>query len=218
MGRTQPEDRPEQHVDSRGAAAATAAGAVDGQEEHAQAEDPGEGTADDDVVGSTPRPEERHGHPEDDAGHEQPDAKIDADGQSDQGPGESNVREGVSGKYLGPEDDEVADKSARGGDGGSRLEGPDHEGVGEHVGNPGDRVGRGEPHSYRHRGARPDAAEGDGQEVGREAESGDEEPARIHGEVGHAETKPHHHQPESNTQRQARPRVEPSDAGPPPPA
>ena len=94
-------------------AAAAAARVEQVQEQHAEAEDPGEGDADGHVVGTRPLSEpgeqQRHQH----GRREQPDALVDAGGGGSQRAGEGDVAERVAGEDLRAQDDEVAEQAAR---------------------------------------------------------------------------------------------------------
>src|SRR6266511_2975902 len=132
-GSRQAEDGTEQDGDAgRSVAGAAAGGGVEGQEEHAEAEDPGEDAADDDVVGAGAAAQPAHTERDQDRDREQPDAGVQPGGQRGEGAGERDVGQGVGGEHLGTQDEEVADHPGGERHGGAGEERVLHERVGEH--------------------------------------------------------------------------------------
>jgi len=123
----QTEDGAEQDAHPRRSVGAAAVRRVDRQEQHAQTEHPREHAADHDVVGSPGSAEHAHPHGHGDRRPEQPDPQVDPCREGRERTGEGDVAEGVSGEYLRPEDDEIADGAAPGRDAGSRQERVPHE-------------------------------------------------------------------------------------------
>ena len=93
--------------------AAAPRGRVDGEEQGAEAEDPGEHAADDGVVGSAAGAERGHHERHDNAGGVETDAEVDSGGERGERAGERDVGERVAGEDLLAEHDEVADKPGR---------------------------------------------------------------------------------------------------------
>ena len=116
LGRRQPEDGAEQVVDTGRAVPGALARGVDGEEEHAQPEDPGEDAPDHHVVRPGPPTEhtEAHGHQR--RRREQADPGVDPERERGQGSGVGGMTEGVRGEDLGPEHEEVADEPRGQGD------------------------------------------------------------------------------------------------------
>ena len=136
LGAGEAVDRPEQDLDARRPVRAAPGGRVEGEEEDAEPEDPGEDVADHDVVGETPPTERSHHDTDEDAGDEEADAQVDTEGERCERAREGDVAERVAGEHLPPEHHEVADESGGEGDQGARNERIVHEWVREHVADP----------------------------------------------------------------------------------
>ena len=106
---------------------------VERQEEHAEAENPGEHAADDDIV--RPRPPAERAHPErdDDGQREQPDPQVESGRQRRERAGERDVGQRVGGEDLGSQHEEVADQTGGQRDGGAGEKRVPHERMREDV-------------------------------------------------------------------------------------